>query len=133
MAKAPELKPTGRPRADDEKGEQCTPLQKGNHKDRLAARLKRDHPAIAARVAIGVAIEAELKATERRGRPKADNGQAGLLEQENVQNFAQLDGQKSRQIAAEKAARVEVLTVVLTPGAKPTRQARSLLTLLGRQ
>lgn len=53
MAKAPELKPTGRPRADDGKGEQCTPLQKGNSKDRLAARIKRDHPAIAARVANG--------------------------------------------------------------------------------
>ena len=53
MAKAPELKPTGRPRADDGKGEQCTPLQKGNSKDRLAARIKRDHPDIAARVANG--------------------------------------------------------------------------------
>ena len=52
MAKAPELKPTGRPRADDEKGTKQVPLSKGGN-DRLAARLKRDHPAIAARVANG--------------------------------------------------------------------------------
>ena len=52
MAKAPELKATGRPRADEEKGTKQVPLSKGGN-DRLAARLKRDHPAIAARVANG--------------------------------------------------------------------------------
>ena len=54
MANAPELKPTGRPRADDEKGGHYPPLPKGTgSKDRLAARLKRDHPDIAARLANG--------------------------------------------------------------------------------
>ena len=54
MAKAPELKPTGRPRADDEKGKDSLPFRnKGQTKERLAARLKRDHPDIAARVANG--------------------------------------------------------------------------------
>lgn len=81
------------------------------------------------RVAIGAAIEAELKATERRGRPKADNGQAGLLEQENVQNFAQLDGQKSRQIAAEKSGFGNAETyrqAKAVVAARLTRRARSL-------
>ena len=50
MAKAPDLKPNGRPRADDGKGTKQVPLSKGGN-DRLAARLKRDHPEIAARVA----------------------------------------------------------------------------------
>ena len=52
MAKAPDLKPNGRPRADDGKGTKQVPLSKGGN-DRLAARLKRDHPEIAARVANG--------------------------------------------------------------------------------
>jgi len=55
------------------------------------------------RVAIAKAIEEELKAIERRGRPKADIGQGELIEAENVQNLAQLEGRKSREIAAEKA------------------------------
>lgn len=129
MAKAQERSGRGGDRRSDNarsKLQSNFDNKQGNSSGYLADRLKRDHPAIAARVAIGVAIEAELKATERRGRPKADSGQTSLLEQENVENIPQLDGQKSRQIAAEKAARVEVLTVVLTPGAKPTRQARSL-------
>ena len=46
------MKATGRPRADEEKGTKQVPLSKGGN-DRLAARLKRDHPAIAARVANG--------------------------------------------------------------------------------
>jgi hypothetical protein len=54
-------------------------------------------------VAIGKAIEEELKATERRGRPKADTGQAELIEPENVENFPHLEGQKSRDIAAKQA------------------------------
>ena len=52
MAKAPDLKPNGRPRADDGKGTKQVPLSKGGN-DRLAARIKRDHPEIAARVANG--------------------------------------------------------------------------------
>lgn len=55
------------------------------------------------RVAIAKAIEDTLKATERRGRTKADTGQADLIEPENPQNFAELSGNESRQIAAEKA------------------------------
>jgi ParB family chromosome partitioning protein len=55
------------------------------------------------RVAIAKAIEDELKAIERRGRPKAETGQGELIEPENVQDFAQLEGRKSREIAAEKA------------------------------
>lgn len=54
-------------------------------------------------MAIAKAIEDELKANERRGRPKTETGQAELIEPENVQNFAHLEGQKSRQIAAERA------------------------------
>ena len=52
MAKAPELQPEGRP-SKDRKLVQRTRLGTGNSKDRLAARLKRDHPDIAARVANG--------------------------------------------------------------------------------
>lgn len=49
------------------------------------------------RVAIGLAVEAELKAQgERRGRPKGEG--------EIVQNFAQFEsGQKTIEVAAEKA------------------------------
>ena len=41
MAKAPELKPNGRPRADDGKGTKQVPLSKGGN-NRLAARIKRN-------------------------------------------------------------------------------------------
>lgn len=81
------------------------------------------------RVAIGAAIEAELKATERRGRPKADNGQAGLLEQEIDQNFGQLKGARSYEVAAEKSGFGNAETyrqAKAVVAAKPTRQARSL-------
>lgn len=53
MANAPELKPTGRPSGQEEKVANGHLSKGSNHKDRLAARLKRDHPAIAARVANG--------------------------------------------------------------------------------
>ena len=53
MAKAPELKPTGRPSGQDEKVANGHLSKGSNHKDRLAARLKRDHPDIAARVSNG--------------------------------------------------------------------------------
>lgn len=56
MAKAPELMTAteaGKKGGRGKRGEQCTPLKKGNSKDRLAARIKRDHPDIAARVANG--------------------------------------------------------------------------------
>lgn len=53
MAKAPELKPTGRPSGQDEKVANGHLSKGSNHKDRLAARIKRDHPDIAARVANG--------------------------------------------------------------------------------
>lgn len=47
---APPLQPTGRPK----KGSQRPPLQKGsNSRDRLAARLKRDHPDIVKRIQAG--------------------------------------------------------------------------------
>jgi hypothetical protein len=85
-----------------------------NDKNRLAARLKRDHPAIAARVAIGVAIEVELGDRRRfntDGGPRVDDS--------IPQNFAESSGKETRQIAAEKAARVKVLTVVLTPVISP--------------
>lgn len=55
------------------------------------------------RVAIAKAIENELKAMERRGRPKTETGQGELIEPENVENSPQLEGRKSREIAAEKA------------------------------
>lgn len=98
-----------------------------NDKNRLAARLKRDHPAIAARVAIGVAIEAELG--DRR-RFNADGGPR--VDDSIPEIFPESSGKETRQIAAEKAARVKVLTVVLTPCARPTRQARSLLSVVIR-
>jgi hypothetical protein len=56
LASAPELQPTGGPRAEAEadKGKESLPFRnKGQTKERLAARLKRDHPAIAERVAQG--------------------------------------------------------------------------------
>lgn len=55
------------------------------------------------RVAIAKAIEDELQATERRGRPKADTGHADLIGPEKAQNFAELQGKETRDIAAEKA------------------------------
>jgi N6-adenosine-specific RNA methylase IME4/ParB-like chromosome segregation protein Spo0J len=55
------------------------------------------------RVAIAKAIEDELKATERRGRPKAVVEQADLIGAENPQNFGELSGKESAEIAAERA------------------------------
>jgi len=52
LGDAPELKPTGRPK----KGEESSPLQKGANTTRLAARIKRDHPEIAARTEPGTAV-----------------------------------------------------------------------------
>jgi hypothetical protein len=50
---APDLKPTGRPKGDD-KGKESLPFRsKGPTVDRLAARIKRDHPEIAAKVEAG--------------------------------------------------------------------------------
>jgi len=57
MAKAPELQTpseAGKKGGRGKRGSDSPPLSKGStHKDRLAARLKRDHPEIAARVAQG--------------------------------------------------------------------------------
>jgi len=56
MAKAPELMTAteaGKKGGRGKRGKESIPLSKGPTKDRLAARLKRDHPAIAARVANG--------------------------------------------------------------------------------
>ena len=67
MAKAPDLKPNGRPRADDGKGTKQVPLSKGGN-DRLAARLKRDHPEIAARVAAGDPARTPLDQSEKAAK-----------------------------------------------------------------
>ena len=56
MAKAPELQTpseAGKKGGRGKRGKESIPLSKGPTKDRLAARLKRDHPDIAARVANG--------------------------------------------------------------------------------
>lgn len=53
MAKAPELQPEGRPKKDSKPKDSLGFRNYGQTKERLAARLKRDHPAIAARVAKG--------------------------------------------------------------------------------
>jgi ParB family chromosome partitioning protein len=55
------------------------------------------------RVAIGKAIEDELKATERRGRPKADDGQGDLMDQDISRNLDEFKGRRSDEIAAKKA------------------------------
>ena len=65
------------------------------HAESRARRLKSFTPS--ERVAIGLAVEAELKAQgERRGRPKT----AG---EDIPQNFAEYSGKETREIAAQKA------------------------------
>lgn len=57
------------------------------------------------RVAIGKAVEEELGKIERRGRPKAESSEQGELieEGEIPDNYPELSGQESREIAAKKA------------------------------
>ncbi len=55
------------------------------------------------RVAIARAIEDELKAMERRGRPKAETGQGELIESEIPAYLPELRGRETRDIAAERA------------------------------
>lgn len=60
---------------------------------------------VSERVAIGQAVEAELKAAgERRGRPKQESENQGeLVETEITQNFAELSGKETIEVAADKA------------------------------
>ena len=77
MAKAPELMTAteaGKKGGRGKRGKESIPLSKGPTVDRLAARLKRDHPAIAARVANGefksiraAALEAGIVKAVRHG------------------------------------------------------------------
>ena len=55
------------------------------------------------RVAIAKAIEEELKATRPLGRPKADDGQCELIDPEITENFRELKGRETAEIAATKA------------------------------
>ena len=59
----------------------------------------------ALRVAIGKAVEEELGKIERRGRPKAEHPDQGeLIEEEEIrQNFDELSGKRTDEIAAKKA------------------------------
>lgn len=59
---------------------------------------------VSERVAIGKAVEAELKAIgERRGRPRQECENQGELVGEIPQNFAELPGKETIEVAATKA------------------------------